>query len=100
MGGNSMSKNDIVYTLDFKIKVIKEILKEINREQKEFINDRKFWEWKQAEKLAYMTALDILEDDMDLINQDILDIVAIGRKKSEEEVMTEKTYLKGLKGRN
>jgi len=64
------------YTLEFKICIIKELIKqtkkqqELNEENQDY-NDN-IWAWQHAESCAYLTVLNILDDDLDCITEKTL----------------------------
>lgn len=66
------------YGLDYKIGVIRELLKEVAKEQSTEL-DKDMWLWKQAERVTYISVLDILNDNLDWIPDEIKRKVEIGR---------------------
>jgi len=54
-----------IYSLEYKIEIIRELLRQTMEEQSNFdVNntDTDIWLWKQAEKVTYITVLDVLND--------------------------------------
>ena len=66
------------YGLDYKIGVIRELLKEVAKEQSTEL-DKDMWLWKQVERVTYISVLDILNDNLDWIPDEIKRKVEIGR---------------------
>jgi len=66
------------YSLEYKINIIKELLKETMDRQETYEKNpdsfgEDFWTWQQSERVAYLTVLDILNDDLSYIANDILE---------------------------
>ena len=65
------------YSLEFKICIIKELLKQTMERQNLYILNpdcygEDFWDWEQSERCAYLTVLDILDDDISCIAKETL----------------------------
>jgi len=66
------------YSLEYKINIIKELLKETMDRQETYVKNpdsfgEDFWIWQQSERVTYLTVLDILNDDLSYIANDILE---------------------------
>jgi len=65
------------YSLEFKICIIKELLKQTMEWQNEYLRnpecyDEGFWDWEQSERCALLTVLDILDDDISCIAKETI----------------------------
>lgn len=65
------------YSLDFKICIIKELLKQNMEWQNEYLRnpdcyDEGFWNWEQSERCTLLTVLDILDDDISCIAKETI----------------------------
>lgn len=65
------------YSLEFKICIIKELLKQTMELQKVYEENpdcfgEDFWTWQQSERCALLTVLDILDDDISCIAKETI----------------------------
>ena len=65
------------YSLDFKICIIKELLKQTMERQNIYLRnpdsyDNGYWNWEQSERCALLTVLDILGDDLSCIAEETI----------------------------
>jgi len=73
------------YSLEYKINIIKELLKETMDRQETYVKNpdcfgEDFWTWQQSERVTYLTVLDILNDDLSYIANDILERAQLAYK--------------------
>ena len=65
------------YSLEFKICIIKELLKQTIERQDDYLRNpdcygEDFWNWEQSERCALLTVLDILDDDISCIAKETI----------------------------
>ena len=82
--------NNRTYSLDFKVCIIKELLKQTIERQNEYIRNpscdgEDFWTWEQSERCAYLTVLEILNDDISCIAEET---ISEAHNKMENENIT------------
>jgi len=66
-----------IYSLPFKICIIKELLKQTMERQDIYLRnpdsyDSGYWNWEQSERCALLTVLDILDDDISCIAKETI----------------------------
>ena len=66
-----------IYSLPFKICIIKELLKQTMERQDIYEENPEcfgedFWTWQQSERVALLTVLDILDDDISCIAKETI----------------------------
>ena len=77
------------YSLEYKICIVKKLLKQTMELQKVYEENPEdygedFWTWQQSERCAYLTVLDILNDDLSYMAKEILEKAHEEMEKSND----------------
>ena len=68
-----MDNDRAEYSLIFKKDIIRELLRQVKKRQHEDLPEMS-WMWNQSERCAYITVLQILDNDLSCLDEDTIEI--------------------------